>query len=123
LGLAKNFQRAGFSGMTVTGQVAGTPGFMPREQVTNFKLVKPTCDVWSMGATFYNMLTGQFPRDFPHGRDKMQIVLQSPVVPIRKRDSNIPQRVAEVIDRALAEKPQERYQDAGEMLKALKAVL
>jgi serine/threonine protein kinase len=103
--------------------IAGTPVFMPREQATNFKYVRPTGDVWSMGATFYNMLTGKFPRDFPHGRDMMQVMLQSPVVPIRRRDSNIPPRLAEVIDRALAEKPQDRYQDAGEMLKALKVVL
>ena len=32
---------------------------MPREQVTNFKYVRPVSDVWSMGATFYNMVTGK----------------------------------------------------------------
>lgn len=123
LGFAKDFQRAGFSGMTMTGDVGGTPAFMPREQVTNFKYVNPTCDVWSMGATFYNMLTGRFPRDFPRGRDPVQIVLQIPAVPIRTRDSSIPPRVAEVIDRALEEKPENRFPDAGGLLKALAAAL
>ena len=123
LGLGKNYEKAGFSGMTITGGAAGTPPFMPREQVTNFKYVKPTCDVWSIAATYYNMLTGQFPRDFRRGRDMMQAVLQSPVVPIRRRNSSIPSRVAGVIDKALAEKPKDRYQDAGEMLKAMTKVL
>jgi len=41
-GLAKNFQNAGLTKKgTVTGDVVGTPVFMPREQVTNFKYVKP----------------------------------------------------------------------------------
>ena len=53
--MAKNFQQAGLSGMSLTGTFAGTPLFMPREQFINFKYVKPVSDVWSLGATFYNM--------------------------------------------------------------------
>ena len=60
-GLAKSFEKAGLSGLTLTGNYAGTPYFIPREQITNFKYVKPVSDVWSMGATIYNMLTGHFP--------------------------------------------------------------
>lgn len=123
LGLAKNFQKAGFSGMTVTGSYAGTPPFMPREQVTNFKYVKPASDVWSMGATLYNMLTGQFPRDFRRGRDPMEIILQGNIVPIRKRDPSIPRNVADVIDQSLSDKVSDRYQTASEMRKALEKVL
>ena len=68
-GLAKSFQQAGLSGMSMTGGYAGTPVFMPREQITNFKYVKPVSDVWSMGATIYNMLTGAFPYPFSKERD------------------------------------------------------
>lgn len=118
-GLAKNFEQAGFSGMTLTGQFAGTPLFMPREQVLNFKHVKPVSDVWSMAATFYRMLTGQTPRDFPKGVDQLLVVLDGNVVPIRKRDSSIPKPLAEVIDRALAIKTKDRYQDASEFRSAL----
>ena len=123
LGLSKNFQQAGFSGMTITGSYAGTPYFMPREQVTNFKYVKPVSDLWSMGATFYYMLTRQFPREFRKGKDPIEIILQGGVVPIRKRDSSTPKKIAKVIDRALADKPNDRYQTAFEMHKALKKAL
>ena len=123
LGLAKNFQQAGFSGMTITGSYAGTPYFMPREQVTNFKYVKPVSDLWSIGATFYYMLTRQFPREFRRGEDPIEVILQGGIVPIRKRDSSIPKKIAKVIDRALADKPNDRYQTAFEMLKALKKSL
>jgi serine/threonine protein kinase len=91
--------------------------------VVNFKYVKEPTDVWGIGATFYNMLTGAFPRDFPHGRDQMEVVLQEDIVPICKRDSRLPKKLAEVIDRAIADKIEDRYQTAAEMRKALAAVL
>ena len=122
LGLAKNFDKAGFSGMTVTGAFAGTPFFMPKEQLTNFKYVKPVTDVWSIGATFYHMLTGQTPYDFPRGCDPMEVILRGEVVPIRKRDSSIPANLAAVLDKATRANPKDRYQDAAEMLAALKQV-
>jgi eukaryotic-like serine/threonine-protein kinase len=114
-GLAKNFERAGFSGMTVTGSYAGTPYFMPREQVTNFKQVKPVSDVWSIGATFYHMLTGQVPLDFPRGKDPLEVILRGTVVPIRQREAGVRQSVADVIDRATATDPKRRFPTAAEM--------
>ncbi len=122
LGLAKNFDKAGFSGMTVTGAYAGTPVFMPKEQITNFKYVKPVTDVWSFGATAYAVLTGQTPRDFPRGCDPMEVILRGEIVPLRKRDPQIPAQLAEVIDRAIQANPKERYQDAKEVLAALAKV-
>jgi serine/threonine protein kinase len=91
--------------------------------VTNFKYVKPVSDVWSMGATFYNMLTGQFPRDFRRGRDPMEIILHEDIVPIRSRDSNIPKKLATVIECALDDNVKKRYQTAGEFLKELQKAL
>ena len=119
LGLAKNFDKAGFSGMTVTGAYAGTPVFMPKEQITNFKYVKPVTDVWSFGATAYNALTGLLPRDFPRGADPMEVILRGEIIPIRKRNPQIPVQLAEVIDRAIQANPKDRYQNAQEMLDAL----
>ncbi|MBP9902143.1 MAG: serine/threonine protein kinase, partial [Verrucomicrobia bacterium] len=120
-GLAKNFEQAGFSGMTMTGQFAGTHSFMPREQVLNFKHLKPVSDVWSVAATFYCMLTGRPPRDFPKGVDPLSVVLDGDAIPIRKRDGTIPKPLAQVIDRALAKKVKDRYQDADEFKRALAA--
>lgn len=122
-GFAKDFQQAGLSGMTLTGAVGGTPPFMPREQVTNFKYVRPVSDVWSLGATFYNMLTGAFCRDFRDGKEPMEVILQGDIIPIRKRDATIPKPLAEVIDRAIANKVEDRYQTAEEFRKELEIVL
>ena len=68
-GLSKAFDVAGLSGMTKTGTAAGTPGFMPRQQVLNYKYVRPEVDVWAAAATLYTTLTAHTPRDFPPGKD------------------------------------------------------
>lgn len=122
-GLSKSFQQAGLSGMSMTGAYAGTPYFMPREQITNFKYVKPVTDVWSMAASFYNMLTANVPYEFVKGRDPIDVILNDEVVPIRKRDKTIPSKFGDVLDRALAKKAKDRYQTASEFRAALKGAL
>ncbi len=123
LGFGKCFDKHGFSGTTVTGAFAGTPPFMPREQVVNFKNATPGGDIWSIGATFYNMLTGKYPRDFPRGKDPLDIILNGDIVPVRKRDSGIPRKLAAVIDRSVANMPEDRFKSAEEMHRALEAAL
>jgi pSer/pThr/pTyr-binding forkhead associated (FHA) protein len=121
-GMSKNFQKAGLSGMSMTGHFAGTPLFMPPEQITNFKYVKPVSDVWSMGATIYNVLTGQFPYSFDKKRDPIDIILNEDVVPIRTRDSSIPKPLAGVIDKAVSKRAKQRFADATEFVEALRKV-
>jgi serine/threonine-protein kinase len=118
-GLAKAFDTAGFSGQTRTGSIAGTPVFMPRQQVINFKYARPDVDLWAMAATLYHLLTGRFPRDFPFGRDPWQTVLQTDPVPIRKRDSSIPKKLAEVVDTALHDRKRLHFKTAAELHRAL----
>jgi len=123
LGLGKCFDKHGFSGTTVTGSYAGTPIFMPRDQVINFKNISPVGDIWSIGATFYNMLTGKYPKDFPRGKDPLDVILNGSIVPVRTRDSSIPRKIAQVVDRAVADRPRERYQTADEMRGALEKAM
>ena len=111
-GLAKNFQQAGFSGLSVTGNYAGTPLFMPREQLINFKHLKPVSDVWSIAATFYFMLTGAFPYPFTDKRDPIDVILNEKVVPIEKRDKTLPKALYAEINRALSPKSSERPSSA-----------
>jgi eukaryotic-like serine/threonine-protein kinase len=124
LGLAKSYISAGVSGMTVTGGgFSGSLLFMPREQMINFKYVKPVSDVWAMGATIYFMLTGSVPRPSKLGQDPINAILSGQIIPIRQCDPKIPTGIATVIDRSLAVDAKDRYQTAGEMLKALTVAL
>jgi serine/threonine protein kinase len=118
-GMTKSFEQAGLSGLSVTGSYAGTPVFSPREQITSFKYVKPTADIWSMGATIYCMLTGELPLPFDKKRDPIDVILNEAAIPILKRAAKLPKKLAQVIDQALAAKPKDRFL-TGEMHHALK---
>ncbi|MBW0017068.1 MAG: protein kinase [Mycobacterium sp.] len=122
-GLSKAFDRAGLSGMTLTGSVAGTMQFMARPQLIDYKHAQPDVDVWSMAASLYFMLTGHYPRTFPKREDPIRVVLDSNAVPIRERDSTIPRRLAAVIDEALIDRPQITVASAAQLAGALREAL
>jgi len=122
-GLAKSFQQAGLSGMTATGVVAGTYYFMPKEQLTSYRQVRPTSDVWSMAATIYYLLTGQYPRNHEKGSDPLAVILRGGSVPLRERDPSVPEPLAAIIDQALADAPESRPASGGEMVKVLRGLL
>ncbi len=119
-GLAKSFDLAGLSGQTATGTICGTPFFMPRQLVLNFKYAQPDADVWAMAASFYNMVTGETPRDFYEDQDPWLTILKNECVPIRKRDPAIPRPLAEVIDTALVDSPKILIKTARELQKAIR---
>ena len=63
------------------------------------------------------------PRPFAAGQDAWYTVLETSPVPIRERNRAIPTRLADVIDRALIDKPEITFKSAAELKRALEAVL
>jgi pSer/pThr/pTyr-binding forkhead associated (FHA) protein len=122
-GLAKAFDQAGLSGLTLTGATAGKPWYLPRQQVINFRNAAPAVDVWALAACLYHCLTGQYPRDFPPGQDPWQVVLQQPPEPIRRRAPGVPPPLAEAIDQALREHPKIGFQTTADLRRALSRAL
>ncbi|MDF0551601.1 FHA domain-containing protein [Kamptonema sp. UHCC 0994] len=117
-GLGKAFDQAGLSGLTNTGHTAGTPYFMPRQQVLDFKYPQRSVDVWAAAASLYYMLTANAPRNFS-GQDPFLAVLQNDAVPVRDRNSAIPKPLADVIDLALVDNPEIYFKSAGEFKQVL----
>ena len=122
-GMAKAFETAGMSKVTKDGSAMGTPQFMPRQQAVNFRYSEPDVDVWAAAASYYNMLTGQFPRDFAPGKNPCMVLMTGGIVPIRQRDQSIPPKLAAVIDRALQEVPEIGYKSAATFRKDIIAAL
>jgi hypothetical protein len=121
-GLAKSFSQSGMSGMTMAGEMAGTVAYMPPEQIRNFRDVQPTSDIYAVGMTAYSLLTAEIALDLgPKASiaETIRAIFDQPNVPLRRRVSDVPEQVAEIIDRALAKDPAQRWQSAAAMRTAL----
>ena len=121
-GLAKSFTHSGMSGVTMAGEMAGTLAYMPPEQLRNFRDVRPQSDIYAVGMTAYSLLTGCLALDLSRNssvNDTIRAIFEQPAVPLRERAPQIPQPVCEIIDRALAKDPAQRWQTAGAMRNAL----
>lgn len=110
-GLAKSYETAGLSDHTRAGQIAGTPNFMPRQQVIDFRFSKPEVDVWASAASIYFMLTGYVPKQ-NNKKDPWLCAVSENAVPIRKRNPSIPVKLARVIDEALIDNPSIPFKSA-----------
>ncbi len=121
-GLAKSFTHSGMSGVTMAGEMAGTLAYMPPEQLRNFRDVRPQSDIYAVGMTAYSLLTGCLALDLSKNssvNDTIRAIFEQPAVPLRQRAPQIPPPVCEIIDRALAKDPAQRWQTAGAMRNAL----
>jgi serine/threonine-protein kinase len=122
-GLDKVFETTGLTGISRAEQKGKTLSFMPIQQIINFYYAMPDVDVWSTAASYYYMLTGNYPKDIEKGPNFFNSVFTKAVVPIRKRDPSIPEKLAEVIDHALIEKPTIGVGSAYELKKMIEGAL
>jgi eukaryotic-like serine/threonine-protein kinase len=121
-GLAKSFTQSGMSGITMAGDMAGTFAYMPPEQIRDFRNVRPTSDIYAIGMTAYSLLAGDTALDLgPHSdiAGTVKAIFEGKIIPLRDRAPDVPVQVAEVIQRALAKDPANRWQSAGAMRTAL----
>lgn len=121
-GLAKSFTHSGMSGVTMAGEMAGTLAYMPPEQLRNFRDVKPQSDIYAVGMTAYSLLTGTLALNLTRNtsvNDTIRAIFEQPCVPLGQRNPQIPKPVCDIIDRALAKDPTQRWQSAGAMRMAL----
>lgn len=121
-GLAKAIARSDDLSMTATGQILGTPLYMAPEQIEKGEIDART-DIYSLGATFCHLLTSQP----PFVADSITRVLFAHVGGPRpdpcKVDPSLPAACTQIIARAMAIEPDERYQDMGEFIAEVKSLL
>ena len=109
------------NGMTLYGQVKGTPGYMAPEQIRGDARDKRT-DIYALGALLYAVLTCRPP--LAGDTDTMlQAAVSGDVVPPTKRGSGIPEALSAVVMKAMALKPVDRYASVSDLITDVRAFL
>ena len=101
------------------GQILGTADYLAPEQAINGHAVDVRADVYSLGATFYFLLTGRPP--FGDGGMAQKLIAHQTRTPTPIRDlrPEAPEGVAEIVRKMMAKDPAARYQSPGEVYEAL----
>lgn len=120
-GLVKD-QEPGAPGLTQSGALAGTPTYMSPEQCKGHPL-DGRSDLYSLGATYYTLLTGQLPYSAEHPPEIMLMHIADPTPEPRLIVPDIPEACVQILNCAMQKDRAQRYQTAGEMRSALDAVL
>jgi hypothetical protein len=109
----------GDGGLTKTGMILGTPAYMAPEQARGHK-VDGRADLFSFGATLYQMTTGRRPFT---GTDELSLLTSLAVdipTPVRKVNPAVPGPLSDLVDRLLAKQPDDRPQAANEVAAELR---
>ena len=123
LGIAKtnfNDPTAKFKEKT---QLTGTPAYMSPEQATDPNSVDIRADIYSLGVTLFEMLTGTKPYTGSETVDIIRQVLHDPVPDPRKINGQITKTCAALIMKMMAKKREDRHPDAESLNRDLKALL
>lgn len=126
LGLAR-FERpeweADASDLTQVGMTIGTPDYISPEQIRDSRSADIRSDLYSLGCTFYHMLTGRPPFDGPDVIDKMYMHQNVEPIPVEQLRPDVPIAIAAVVRQLMAKKPRDRFQDPGEVAATLRPYL
>jgi eukaryotic-like serine/threonine-protein kinase len=116
-GISKTVDHSGRATVTTQhGHVVGTPAYMSPEQARGLKHIDQRTDVYSMGVVLYELLSGDVPFSSENPGDLLMLIMTAPPEPISRRAADLPAALTEVVMRALAKDPEERFDDAAEML-------
>lgn len=98
----------------------GTPGYMPPEQIADAKRVDKSADVFSMGCTLYALLTGGAPFKGDTATERAVATLQAAHKPLGLAAPRTSMATSLLVERCLSNVPRRRYQNAQDLLEALK---
>lgn len=102
-----------FGGSTSTGILIGTPSYMSPEQIRNEKTrLHPRSDVFSLGATFYELLCSERPFDGKKSVEVALKVLNENPVPLHVKNPSVPKELEHIVIKCLSKDPMRRYESA-----------
>jgi eukaryotic-like serine/threonine-protein kinase len=122
-GVSKVLARPGVSSLTQTGMVMGTPMYMAPEQFKGAREVDGRADLYAVGVTLYQMLSGAFPYDAQTYESLILQIYTEPPKPLSQVAPSVPGPLAQVVERAMARDADRRYANAREFADALRAAM
>ncbi|MFH1302426.1 MAG: serine/threonine-protein kinase [Planctomycetota bacterium] len=117
LGLAKATDED--NSMTQSGTGLGTPLYMPPEQARNAKHVDHRTDIYALGGTFYNLLTGKFPFTGDSALELIMAKESGKFEPVRKLNPEVPEKLDLLIEKMMAKNPDHRFNNCAEIMALL----
>jgi serine/threonine-protein kinase len=121
MGLARHTSDAG-AALEEAGKAFGTPYYIAPEQVMGSPSVDFRADIYSLGATFYEMLTGRPPFAAPTPQQVMQKHVSGTLVPPDHVNPALSAGASEVVEVMLSKRPKDRYDTTEDLLSDLRAV-
>ena len=119
-GLARQLNKPEDNRLTQSGAILGSPAYMSPEQVEARDDIGPATDIYSLGVTLFELATGSLP--FHEGNVPYHHVHTPPPDP-REVNPKLPDLIAEIIPACMKKNPDERFQNAGEIVTQVKAKL
>jgi serine/threonine protein kinase len=99
--------------------VLGSPAYMSPEQVRNASRVDGRTDVWSLGVSMYELLTGRMPFSGDGVGAILAAILEADAVPVHTLRPQVPRGLSDAIARCLRRSRDDRWADVGELARAL----
>ena len=103
-------------------RLMGTPNYMSPEQARGDKM-DARSDIFSLGVVMYQLLCGQLPFRAKNIEGLLQAIIKEPAIPPHEIKNDVPLRLARIAAKALAKKPEDRYERASEMARELNRYL
>ncbi|WP_165223279.1 serine/threonine-protein kinase [Aquisphaera insulae] len=109
------------SGLTQTGQILGTPGYMAPEQASGGRTVGVPADVYALGAILFEALTGGPPFRGESPWDIMMKVVHEPAPSVSRARAGLPRDLDVICAKCLSKKPEDRYPSADALAEDLRS--
>src|SRR5215471_7003030 len=101
---------------TEPGVVMGTVSYMSPEQTRGLSTIDQRTDIWSLGAVLYELVAGRVPFEGKDVHRQIIAIQEQDAPPLSRFATGVPERLEDIVAKALAKDPDERYQTAKDML-------
>lgn len=109
--------------MTMQGTAVGTPAYMAPEQAIDAASVDHRADIYSLGCTLFYMLAGRAPFDGSDASEVMDQHAHQALPNLVQLNPRVPEELKDIVERAMAKRPSDRYPALPEMIAELEAFL